>query len=757
MAMKTSQFNLGDSEEGDNQGPLCAVASSNESHSHVTTRFKHIVNENGHAVVTGRDGPLFQYCEDEPIHIPGAIQSFGLIIALREEYPGRLTVRVVSENSHEFMGYSPNQLFELQNFCGIMQGDQADTLLYHINSVHEDIYDAGLDGPEVFSLSLITGDGETRRFWCAAHTNQAQKDLVICELELEDDWINPLYTSGTKTSPIDTNTDHTGEKFASRHINLSQPLRTFRNARRSNGEAAAMELFGALTQIQEQLGLADSFDSLPHAAASLVKDLTGFHKVMIYQFDPSWNGRIVTELVDPQVEPFVDLYQGFYFPASDIPPQARELYRINKVRLLYDRDHATSRLVCRTLEDLKSPLDMTHAYLRAISPIHIKYLAHMKVRSSMSISLNGSKDLWGLISCHSYGEKGMRVSFPVRKMCRLLGDVISRNIKRLSNASRLRARRLINKFPTNTNPSSYIITSADDLLQLLDADCGAVSIREETNIFGNIDSNHSSEVFALLGSLRMRRIKTVLASHDIIRDFPDLCYPPGLKYISGFLYMPFSNDGRDSLVFFRKGQLSQIKWGGDPYNIKKQNGTLRYLEPRSSFQAWREMVLGQSRDWSEADMETAAMLCFVYCKFIIARRQEKSSMQSSLLLANSAHEIKTPLSSIIANLEIALGRGTLDAETRESLAQSHSASKSLIFVVNDLLDRTNADRKERLLDSEMKELSTSDIGVPCTVFSPGVHAWCVNMVYEPDLKLSLDPRGFFFIEWQFFNLQGLPV
>ncbi|CAL3969615.1 unnamed protein product, partial [Diplocarpon coronariae] len=52
-------------------------------------------------------------------------------------------------------------------------------------------------------------------------------------------------------------------------------------------------------------------------------------------------------------------------PASDIPKQARELYKINKVRLLYDRDLETARLVCRTVEDLENPLDLSFSYLRA--------------------------------------------------------------------------------------------------------------------------------------------------------------------------------------------------------------------------------------------------------------------------------------------------------------------------------------------------------------------------------------------------------
>lgn len=690
------------------QPPPQTQSSSGEPGDLVTARFQHVMTDGGHAVITGRGGESFQYCEDEPIRIPGAVQSFGVMIAMREEAPNQLVVRVVSENSQQYLGYSPKQLFELDNFCDILTDDQADTLLDHVDFVRDDAYDPSVDGPEVFILSIPTPSGKDQRFWCATHVSQAQKDLIICEFEMEDDEVNPLNAGGHTTpgSPTDTlGVYPSAEQFASSTVNISQPLRVLRNARRRNGEAAAMEVFSILTQIQEQLGRANDLDTLLNTTAGLVKELTGFHRVMIYQFDSSWNGLVVAELVDPKVT--VDLYKGLHFPASDIPAQARELYKINKVRLLYDRDQVTSRLVCRTMEDLETPLDMTHAYVRAMSPIHIKYLAHMKVRSSMSISVNAFNDLWGLISCHSYGNNGMRVSFPIRKMCRLLGDTVSRNIERLSYASRLQARKLINTAPTEANPSGYIIASSDDLLQLFDADYGALSIRDETKILGN---DHSQEVLALIEFLRMRQINSVVASHDIIKDFPDLHYPPGLKTISGLLCVPLSTGGSDFIVFFRKGQLTEIKWAGNPYEISKRKETAGYLEPRNSFAAWRETVLSQSREWSESDVETAAVLCLVYGKFIKVWRQKEAAMQNSqltrLLLANSAHEVRTPLNAIINYLEIAL-EGALDTETRESLTKSHSASKSLIYVINDLLDLTNTEKGQELIKDEKFDLEAT--------------------------------------------------
>lgn len=61
----------------------------------------------------------------------------------------------------------------------------------------------------------------------------------------------------------------------------------------------------------------------------------------------------------------------------------------------------------------------------------------------MSVSVMAFGELWGLIACHTYGNHGMRVSFPVRQMMRILSDSISRNVERLSYAQRLHTRKLV--------------------------------------------------------------------------------------------------------------------------------------------------------------------------------------------------------------------------------------------------------------------------------------------------------------------------
>ena len=700
-------ISVGSPTAGDTQSIAESIRSqADDTGGLLTARFKHAVTEEGHAVIIGRDGDTLQRCEDEPIHIPGAVQGFGLLIALQEIEECRFQVRVVSENSKRIIGYTPKQLFALESFTDILSEEQTDNLLDHVDFIRGEDVDPAMSGPEVFTLAIRSPARKMHKMWCAMHSNENNRDLIICEFELEDDPINPLVPlgEGTPEPPEDTlQSDPTPEEFAESTVNASKPLRVLRSARKRKGEAAAMEVFNIMSQVQEQLANATTLDAFLKTLVGVVKELTGFHRVMIYQFDQDWNGRVVTELVDPRATK--DLYKGLSFPASDIPKQARDLYKINKVRLLYDRDQETARLVCRTIEDLETPLDLTFAYLRAMSPIHIKYLTNMAVRASMSISINAFNELWGLIACHSYGSKGMRVSFPIRKMCRLVGDSASRNIERLSYASRLQARKLINTVPTEQNPSGYIIASSDDLLKLFDADSGLLSIRDETKILGRLEQ--TQEALAMLEYLRLRKLTSVTNSTDIRKDFPDMRYSPGISVIAGLMLVPLSVSGSDFIVFFRKGQLREVKWAGNPYEKFLREGTEGYLEPRKSFRTWSETVVGKCREWTEEQIETAAVLCLVYGKFIEVWRQKEAALQNSeltkLLLANSAHEVRTPLNAIINYLEIAL-EGAIDQETRENLSRSHSASKSLIYVINDLLDLTKTEEGHNLIKDEIFDL-----------------------------------------------------
>ncbi|KAJ9475771.1 Osmosensing histidine protein kinase SLN1 [Pseudozyma hubeiensis] len=767
-----------------------------------TTRFEYVKTDEGHMILTGRGGKLAR-CEDEPIHIPGAVQSFGCMVVVRISPDGEMVVRQASENSTDILGVSPSYLFSLPTFLDILDEDQADLLWDNIDSLDQSSQDLAESGPTVFQLRgynmasyderIAQGSQRSRwNAWCGAHIPDRRNDgegelTVVLEFELVDDVSNPISTFSPPTTPLDDREHDSGngpglglsagwnrpaaatslgpespsisigtlyssgssstsatardagprsgleglaytpsqdELRESTHA-VHKPLKALSRMRRNaeiksqtrsrrpavlpsagggDGTGGMLDLFGILSQVNDQLAAQKDLNEFLKVLVGIIRDITLFSRVMIYQFDEAWNGQVVCELVDWNDSH--DLYRGLHFPATDIPAQARALYKINKVRLLYDRDSPTARMVCRDQADLDFPVDMTHALIRAMSPIHIKYLANMGVRSSMSVSITAFGELWGLISLHNYGAHGKRVSFPIRQLLRLIGESVSSNIERLSYTRRLSARKLINTLPTDQNPSGYIISNAEDLLTLFDADYGVIAVGNEAKILGPL--NASQEVLAVTEYLRLKKFEHLVTSQDVRRDFPDMVLSTGLHVIAGLLVVPLSGSGVDFIAFLRKAQLRHVNWAGKPFKEGKEDDAA--LEPRKSFKVWSETVEGTCRAWKDEELETASVLCLVYGKFISVWRQREQALHynqlNRLLLSNASHEVRTPLNHIINYLELALD-SKLDDDTRENLSKSHIASKSLLFVINDLLDLTKQEIGNELLLQEPFDLAAT--------------------------------------------------
>lgn len=667
-------------------------------------------------------------CEEEPIHIPGAIQGFGALIAIREDEHGRFLVRVVSENSQSVTGLQPEALFELRCFTDLLiQSDKKEftTRFRGLKSRERGLR----TNPDVFSLSLTSLLGAPLACFIAMHLVD-ESNLVICEFELKKDVFNPRHPpeDGLPEHPIQViDSQATEEEWLLSTKTKSKPLHAVQVARETSRQIGSMELFHVLCEIQNQLAAAVTLPEIMDIIVGLVYELTSFHRVMVYQFDETAAGQVVSEIVDARAS--TDIYRGLHFPASDIPKQARDLYMINKIRVLYDRDQLTARLVCRTKEDAAIPLDLKHSYLRAMSPIHIKYLENMGVRASMSISLTVDNKLWGLISCHSYGN-GMRVSLPVRELCRALGDLASTNIEKLIYSNRIKARKPLSSSPPKRSPSAYIAASSGDLLNMFGADFGFLAIKGEARTIGKLFAYN--EAIVLLQYIRQKAFKSIYSSQSVTKDCKDIHYPPGFSVISGMLVIPLALSGSDFLIFFRKGQTMEVQWAGNPYEKKKSVGP--YLQPRASFRRWSEHVSGRSREWTEDQVESAAVLSTLYGRFIEVWRQKEAIVQKNrmtrLLIRNAGHEVRTPLNSIINYLEVALEE-VLDERARQHLQRSLQASKSLVFQVNDLLNLTEAEDSDFSVHEDNVDLKSMIVEVIAS-FKDGSTRKGLNVQLEED-------------------------
>ncbi|ATZ50634.1 Bcphy3 [Botrytis cinerea B05.10] len=626
-------------------------------------------------------------CEDEPIQIPGSIQSFGVLLALEEKDDSRFLVRIASENSESILGRQPEDLFKLSCFTQLLspvyeldfRARIESRKLWH-QKEHLKAY------PDIFTTMLESAPHIP--MYCALHFRE-DAGLFICEFEAKNDLMTDVPPEnwnlpGEQINIIDNQA--TEEERIISTTKYSEPFRTIQRTKNRLGE---MEMFHLGCEVQEQLNSATSIASLLDIVVGLVFDLTGFHRIMAYQFDEDDAGLVRAEYIDERAS--LDLYRGLKFPSTDIPVQARQLYVLNKIRLLYDRTEKTARLVSSTEQYNPKSLNLSSAYLRAMSPVHIKYLTNMGVRASFSISLIVEGRLWGLISCHDYGLEGKRVSFPMRELCRSLGDCTSNNIEKLIYLSRIQARRHLGKAPPRTSPSQYVAASSRDLLQMFEADFGFLAIKDEARTIGRLYAYNES--ISLLQYIRKKSHTSVFCTQNISADCTDILFPAHFVLISGFLVIPLSLSGSDFLVFFRKGQLKEVKWAGNPNEKIYKPGT-QYLEPRASFKRWSQHVMGTSREWTREQVESAGVLSALYGRFIEVWRQKEAIVQQNrmtrLLIRQAGAEVRNPLNAIIGYLEIALEE-VLDDQARLHLEKSLGASRSLIFVVNDLLNLTEAE------------------------------------------------------------------
>ncbi|RZA14197.1 MAG: hypothetical protein EOP93_19015, partial [Lysobacteraceae bacterium] len=77
--------------------------------------------------------------------------------------------------------------------------------------------------------------------------------------------------------------------------------------------------------------------------------------------------------------------------------------------------------------------------------------------------------------------------------------------------------------------------------------------------------------------------------------------------IAGLLAVPFGRRD-DWILFFRREQVEQVRWAGDPHKpmIPTDDGVR--IAPRRSFATWRETVRGHSLPWGDGDRRAAIQL-----------------------------------------------------------------------------------------------------------------------------------------------------
>jgi two-component system, chemotaxis family, sensor kinase Cph1 len=369
---------------------------------------------------------------------------------------------------------------------------------------------------------------------------------------------------------------------------------------------------------------ASNIVELSRIAAGEIRKLNGFNRVMVYRFDEDWNGEVIAD--DVVASPIS--YLGLRFPASDIPPQVRQLFLINTLRMIADVDATPVDIVSADEPLTGRSLDLSHSVTRWPAPVHLEYLRNMGVQASLTISIIVERRLWGLITCHH--PEPRRLDRSTRSVCELIGEAFASQVNlRIDNEAlqaRLTSRKLLEKCMAEIEATESLFVAGHfqgaSLLDLLDAD----------GIIANIDGFLSYEgvtpeedlllpVISILRNLSFRGI----SSSDKLSDL----YSAALSYsaeASGALYVGLTDGSSDYLLLLRRELVKTVIWAGDP-NASVSADEQGQLHPRSSFAAWQQTVRGRSRPWRELEIESAGVLRELLLRLQGAEKLRESQKQ----------------------------------------------------------------------------------------------------------------------------------
>jgi len=500
-------------------------------------------------------------CAEEPIRIPGSVQPHGVLLAVSEP---DLVVRHVSANVADLTGLAVDEV------VGAPLGDVLGAAAERAVRVHVRTFGdlrarnpvsvdvAGPHGP-------VTADAILHRIAVGGRT------LLVVELE-------------TATGP--------------------RPF-SFPNT------------YQAIRSALEKLNGAGTLDELYDVAAQEVRALTGFDRVMVYRFDEDHNGEVVAEARRADLNAFL----GLHYPASDIPPQARALYETNWIRLIADVGYRPAPIVPAWDPASGEPLDLTHAVLRSVSPVHVEYLTNMGVRASMSISLLREGRLWGLVACHHYAGPHV-VPFGVRAAAEFLGSALSlRLIARAEDrelerelAAQGAMTRVLGLARDPDHGLAEALAGDDGLLTVVPAHGLVVVADGTTATAGDVAVDVPALRAWVLAQPDPVTVRTHLGTTD-----PELA--DVLPDVAGVLAVRLPDD--QVIVWLRYEQVRDIYWGGDPHNkaIAHREGDAVRLSPRKSFDQWREVVRGRSEPWAPEHVRAVQDLRSGLLEVIITRNR----------------------------------------------------------------------------------------------------------------------------------------
>ncbi|KAE8708823.1 Phytochrome B [Hibiscus syriacus] len=381
-------------------------------------------------------------------------------------------------------------------------------------------------------------------------------------------------------------------------------------------EDPALSIAGAVQSQKLAVRAISELQSLPGGDIKLlcdtvvesVRQLTGYHRVMVYKFHEDEHGEVVAESKRPDLDPYI----GLHYPATDIPQASRFLFKQNRVRMIVDC-HATPVHVVQD-DVLMQPLCLVGSTLRAPHGCHAQYMANMGSIASlaMAVIINGNDEeatggrnqmrLWGLVVCHHTSARC--IPFPLRYACEFLMQAFALQLNmelqlaaQMSEKHVLRTQTLLCDMLLRDSPTG-IVTQSPSIMDLVKCDGAALYYQGKYYPLG-VTPTEAQIKDIVEWLLAFHGDSTGLSTDSL----SDAGYPGAASLGDAVCGMAVAYiTKRDFLFWFRSHTAKEIKWGGAKHHPEDKDDGQR-MHPRSSFKAFLEVVKSRSLPWENAEMD----------------------------------------------------------------------------------------------------------------------------------------------------------